>query len=249
MKLNSVGFVVALHAEARALTRAAVLPETLVPLVDGCALWLSGMGQGAARRGALALADAGAQALVSFGVAGALQAGLHSGTLICPQRVLNDSGLAHATDPEWREQLHRRLHGAVLKVAFDLDLLSVSRPLLTVEEKASAHQRCSAAAVDTESAAVAAVAVELKLPFMVLRAIVDERDDPIPEALQAAIDPWGRPRPARMIAALLQNPQLLLRLPGLAVRMNKAVRSLRAAALIVPGLQPLPSAHAVVHPS
>lgn len=91
------------------------------------------------------------------------------------------------------------------------------------------RDRHTAAAVDMESAAVAAVANERHLPFVVLRAIVDERDDDIPLELQAGIDVWGRPRPWSMLFVLVRHPGLLKRLPGLASRMNKATRSLQAA--------------------
>ncbi|WP_397448009.1 purine and other phosphorylase-like protein, family 1 [Pseudomonas sp. NA-150] len=241
-----MGIVVALHSEASALTSALVPRETLVSLADGCGLWLSGMGPDAAQRAALALADAGALALATFGVAGALDAGLRSGTLICPQRVLDDKGHVYVTDRDWRDRLYQRLFSTSLASAFDLDLLSVSRPVFSVAEKIAVRERYQAAAVDMESAAVAQVAAERRLPFIALRAIVDERDDAIPEALQLAVDPWGRPRIPAMVAALCRHPPLLLRLPGLALRMDKALRALAAAASAAPGLQPAPTAHAVV---
>ncbi|MGV8920742.1 MAG: purine and other phosphorylase-like protein, family 1 [Pseudomonas sp.] len=246
MRLFSVGIVVALKSEAQALTTALVPTETLVPLADGCGLWLSGMGPDAARRGALALTDAGAQALATFGVAGALDSNLRCGTVICPQRVLDDSGQVYAADRDWRDRLYQRLFTTALPTVFDVDLLSVGRPLFSVAEKIAAQARFHAAAVDMESAAVAQVALERRLPFVVLRAIVDELDDLLLEELQVAIDPWGRPRFASMMAVLSRHPQLLMRLPGLALRMAKALRSLAAAALAAPGLQPAPSAHAVV---
>lgn len=229
VNLHSVGIVTALAAEAKALTRQPLLPRTLTPLGNGANLWLSGMGQDAARQAALALVDAGATALAVVGVAGALVPGLRSGTLFCPHRVLDEQGRDYTPTPSWRAALSQRLEAAGLALTMEGSLLSLPAPVLSAAEKTAMRDRHLAAAVDMESAAVAAVANERHLPFVVLRAIVDERDDAIPPELQAGIDAWGRPRPWSMLVVLLRHPGLLKRLPGLASRMGKATRSLQAA--------------------
>ncbi|GLK60298.1 MULTISPECIES: phosphorylase family protein [Azotobacter] len=237
MSLYSAGIVVALKVEAEALTAKSVRPECLMPLADGCVLWLSGMGPEAARKAAQALADAGAGALATFGVAGALDAGLRSGTLLCPHGVLDGDGRTYMTDPAWCGRLRKRLASAGLPVVSGITLLSSCRALSTPEAKMAAHSRYAAAAVDMESAAVAAVAADRNLPFATLRAIVDERDDALPEALQAAIGPWGQPQLPRLIATLARRPWLLSRLPRLSSCMDKALRALRAAAKAAPNLE------------
>lgn len=237
MRLRSLGIVVALKAEAAALTTQTVHPDCIVPLSEGGGLWLSGMGQDAARKAALALADAGAQALATFGVAGALDASLRSGMLLCPHSVLDEQGRIYLADLVWRDRLQRRLVDAALPAVFDAALLSLPGPLSTASAKMAAQQRYAAAAVDMESAAVAAVAASRDLPFIVLRAIIDERDDELPESLQAVIDPWGRPRVPLLLATLIRRPWLLARLPGLSSRMNKAIGALRAAATAAPNLE------------
>jgi hypothetical protein len=188
------------------------------------------MGQQAARDGALALIEAGASALVSFGVAGGLAPGLRSGTLFCPSCVLDERSHDYLPDPAWRALLMARLGAARLSLVENGNLLSLPAPLLTVAEKGAMRERHQALAVDMESAAIAAVATEHRMPFIVLRAIVDERDDNVPAELQASVDAWGRPMAARLLATLLRHPRLLAQLPGLATRMEKATRALRAAA-------------------
>jgi adenosylhomocysteine nucleosidase len=237
VKRLSVGIVVALKVEAAALTREVVQPECLLPLANGGGLWLSGMGPTAARKAALALVEAGAQALATFGVAGALEGHLHTGMLICPRSIVDQQGLSHTTDPIWRERLQLRLAAAGLAAIVDVALVSLAQPLSTVAAKRAAQNLYRAQAVDMESAAVAAVAASHDLPFIVLRAIVDERDDELPEALQAAIDAWGQPRWAQLFTALLRHPDLLVRLPGLSARMNKARGALSRAALAAPDLE------------
>ena len=230
ISLRSVGTVVPLTAEAKALTTRTARPERMTPLPNGAGLWLSGMGPVAARNAAEALADAGATALAVFGVAGALQAGLRSGTLICPVRIFDDQGCDYTADIPWRTRLVQRLTAAGLSAPAIGPLLSVAQPLLTASAKTAAGGLHAVAAVDMESAAVAAVAQARGLPFLALRVIVDELDDTIPATLHACIDAWGSPRPLKLIASLSRHPSLLTALPGLYSRMTRATRALRAVA-------------------
>jgi len=238
MSLTSVGIVVALKAEAAALTTRSIQPESVVRLTEDCRVWLSGMGPDAAGKGALALVDAGATALMTFGVAGALDNDLRSGALLCPQRVLDEHARAYPVNAQWRDQLIRQLTNTELPRVFEGALLSVSKPLFTAEAKTVARNRYHAVAVDMESAAVAAIAEEFGLPFLSLRAVVDEWDDEIPSALHGVIDPWGQPQRAKLIRVLARQPWLLTRLPGLAAQMNKALAALSAAAPIVCRFEP-----------
>ncbi len=236
MKPHSLGIVVALTAEAAALTHRTVPPDCIVKLSQSCSIWLSGMGPEAAGRAAGALADAGAQALATFGVAGALDATLRSGMLICPHSVFDEQGHMYRADADWRDHLQQCLTQSQLPALFDVALVSLPKPLGTTAAKVAAQGRYQVAAVDMESAAVAAVAASRDLPLLMLRAIIDELDDELPEALQSVIDPWGTPRLTQLIATLARRPWLLARLPGLSLRMRKAVEALRAAALAAPQL-------------
>jgi adenosylhomocysteine nucleosidase len=233
----SVGIVVALKVEAAALTTEPMKPDCLLPLANGAGVWLSGMGPAAARKAALALVEAGAQALATFGVAGALEGHLRAGVLICPRCIVDQHGHSYATDSIWRERLQQRLSAVGLAALVDVTLVSLANPLSTAADKRFAQNRYQAAAVDMESAAVAAVAASHDLPFIVLRAIVDELDDELPEALHAAIDPWGKPRWGPLFSTVLRRPSVLMRLPGLSTRMNKAFDALRNAAQATPDLE------------
>ncbi|MFK2893488.1 purine and other phosphorylase-like protein, family 1 [Dyella flagellata] len=232
--MRATGIVVALASEASTLTSRAAKPECITALADGAALCLSGMGPLAARRAAKMLAEAGASALAVFGVAGALNPQMRNGTLFCPQHVLDEEGHRYTADPDWRTSLQGPF---ALPIQTEGSLLSVAAPLLTEAAKTAAHQHCGALAVDMESAAVAAVAQEHGLPFLVLRAIVDESSDAIPAALNGSVDAWGRPRMLNLVTALCRHPSLWGELPRLYSRMQKATQALRAlAAATGPGL-------------
>lgn len=232
--IRTTGIVVALASEAGTLTSHTAKPGHITALTGGAALHLSGMGPAAARHAAEMLADAGAAALAVFGVAGALGPHLRNGALFCPERVLDEDGHAYSADAAWRTLLQQRL---AMPFHTEGTLLSVTSPLLTVAAKANAHQQYGAIAVDMESAAVAAVAEARGLPCLVLRAIVDECEDTIPEALNGSVDAWGRPRLLSLLSAFFRHPSVLGELPRLYSRMQKATQALRAvAAATGPGL-------------
>ena len=228
--IGSIGVVVAMAAEARVLAPRGVVPDRIVPLGEGAALLLGGMGPAAAHGAAAALADGGARALATFGVAGALAEGVRNGTLFCPDLILGDDGREGIPDPAWRTALLARLAAVSSPVLRTGTLLSISRPPLGAADKTQAGSRYAATAVDMESAAVAAVAKERGLPFLALRAIVDEAGDTVPSALLGGLDAWGRPRRWAFAATLARHPMLLAYLPGLASRMRHALRALHEAA-------------------
>lgn len=227
---HRVGIVTALAAEARVLAHRAVAPDRPIRLGEGRCLWLCGMGPSAAHEAAEALVREGADALAVFGVAGGLAPGLRSGTLFCPSRVIDAAGREYQPTPDWQAALASRLRTTAHPVRDNGTLLGLDAPLLGVADKQAMHARHQALAVDMESTAVAAVASERQVPFVVLRAIVDECDDDVPLTLQSAVDAWGRPRTLALLAALGRHPGLLAQLPRLASRMRQATRALRAAA-------------------
>jgi adenosylhomocysteine nucleosidase len=111
--LSATGVVAALAFEARSLGRCrqrAVGPPCV--LGDGSLLCISGVGADNASRAAHELVAAGAQALLSWGVAGALDPALGCGAVLLPAEVLRPtpaSGSAplqrYPTCRTWRERI------------------------------------------------------------------------------------------------------------------------------------------------
>src|SRR5258708_3284349 len=100
--------------------------------------------------------EAGATALLGWGLAGGLGPALQAGTICLPSMVVSRDGATFATDLHWRE---------ILTAAISPRLIVVSGKLLTsaaaiedVAAKAAAFGETGAVAVDMESAGVAEIA-------------------------------------------------------------------------------------------
>jgi len=228
--VNVVGVVCALAAEARHLGPATRRHESLTPLADGTLLAVSGMGRAAAARSARALVEAGATALVSWGMAGGLDPALAAGTIFLPSEVVSPEGVSVTTARDWRERL-----GAALAPQQPLTqgrLLTGSKAVGSLAEKASLFRDLKAVAVDMESLAVAEVAQSRELPFIAVRVIVDSASDALPQAVTAAADSEGHLQIWRLMGALARTPADLAPLIRLARRYRVANRSLAAVARV-----------------
>jgi adenosylhomocysteine nucleosidase len=225
--LSGAGVVAALEMEARSFRPRTRRRDGLFEVGDGTLVAVSGMGRAAAVDAAGALVDAGATALVSWGLAGGLDPALQAGTICLPSMVVSRDGATFATDLHWRE---------ILTAAISRRLSVVSGKLLTsavaiedVAAKAAAFGETGAVAVDMESTGVAQVAALNKLPFVAVRAIVDTAGDTLPRAVVAA-GTEGRVRLARLILGLVRSPREIAPLLRLANRYRAATRALRAVA-------------------
>jgi adenosylhomocysteine nucleosidase len=222
-----VGVVAALDAEARTLGPAVRRDDGLFFLSDEALLAVSGMGAALAAIAARNLIDAGAAALMSFGLAGGLDPLLSAGTVVLPSEVISRDGTRFSTSRGWREQL-----SAAVAKQRPVDagvLLTSSAPIGAVAEKAAAFRETGAVACDMESFHVAEVSAAHNLPFVAVRVIVDTAEDVLPRAVVAASRD-GQVNMRRLIGGLAAAPLDLIALIRLARAYRAAIRSLTAVA-------------------
>jgi len=220
--LRPVGIVVAVEAERTILRKVTKSWAGLVPRII-----VSGMGQTAAAAAAEQLAESGVCGLMSFGYAGAIRPGLRRGTVVIAEEVHDGEGRRYATDTAWRQQLAGVLgsHENVRTGAF----VSVAAVASSPSQKAKLADLSEAVAVDMESAAIAGVAEHHAIPFIALRAIVDEAHHTVPSAVSHAVDASGRTRPWRLALPLLRRPAEIAALLTLARGADAADKALSEA--------------------
>jgi adenosylhomocysteine nucleosidase len=206
-----------LEAEARILRRLGVPAET------------SGADPARAERLAARLLAEGADAILSFGIAGALAPGLAPGTILLPRRVVTEAGERYAADETLRDGIARRL--TAMGVPFEeRDLLGRDAIAATAAEKSNLFRRTGAVAVDLESHAAARAASRAGKDFAALRAVADPAAFDLPPAALVGLGRDGRPALLPVLGALARAPAQLPALIRLALLTRAALRTLSRSA-------------------
>jgi len=156
--LSAAGVVAALDMEARTLGSLR-RHDGLLSVGDGTLVAVSGMGCTAAATAAQALVDAGATALVSWGLAGGLDPDLTSGTICLPTLVVSREGATFPTDVHWRAILTAAITDG--RAVVGGKLLTSAGAIADLAGKAAAFRDTGAVAVDMESMGVAQVAATM----------------------------------------------------------------------------------------
>jgi hopanoid-associated phosphorylase len=193
---------------------------------------LTAIASGGIAERTLAFAEAclaeGADALASFGIAGALAPHLSAGSLLLPRCVVDESGGRYSVDEAWRARVAAMLVAAGMR-AEEGDILGAAEAVASPLHKAELCQKTGAIAVDLESHLVARAAVRVHRPFIVLRAVADPASRALPPAAVHGIDEKGAPALGRVLASVLRDPKQIPALVQLALDTRKALFALRSA--------------------
>jgi hypothetical protein len=192
-----LGVVMGLQAEADCLRRR---HDDAAPLT-----YVSGGSAARARVGAELLRAKGAAGLVSFGLAIGLAPVLRPGDVVVADRVVLPTGEAVPTDPVWRAALLERLAGSDLNLRV-ARIVGSDEALTSVGAKRRAFQTTFAAALDTESHAVAEVARAAGLPLLVVRAVAEPSEEMRPAIAFAATTEDGQTRSLAVMGLLAKRP-------------------------------------------
>lgn len=150
------------------------------------------------------LAEAeGAEAIISLGIGGALAPGLQPGDCVVATAILAE-GLSAHTDAAWTAAIAQRLPGARTGAILGSDAM-----LTRTADKADAHRRFGALAVDMESHVAARVAARLGLPFAAARVVSDAADRDLPDAVKVGMTPDGGMALGAVLWALAKRPAQL----------------------------------------
>jgi hopanoid-associated phosphorylase len=165
----------------------------------------------------------GAEALLSFGIAGGLDPARRSGDLVVGAAVI----VGDATYPcckAWHRALLAALPGAT-----DAAVFGASNAVVYPAEKESLFRRSRAVVVDLESAGVALACAEWRRPFAVLRAVADPASRAVPPSALVGLTPLGRMDPLAVLRGLIGRPGDLPGLMRLGGETRQALRALAGA--------------------
>ena len=159
----------------------------------------------------------GADALVSFGLAGGLDPVLRPGSILVPKAVHLDGHILPCD-----AALSARVGGPT-----DHLLLAGDTLLDTADAKRRVWHAIAAHAIDLETAAVVRAALAHGLPFAVLRAVCDPANASLPPAARAALDIDGGIGLWRVLQSLIRQPRQIPDLLALARDADTARRALK----------------------
>ncbi len=170
----------------------------------------------------------GAELVIGTGVVGALSSGLKPGDLVLSDRILTIDSDGKVEPAIVVSDSHLRAVGRSLSsagIAYSTGaILTSHRVLATGAEKRRAKETTGAIAVDMESAAIAAEAAARGLPFLAIRAVLDEVDDEVVGAEMA--DAEGNVRPLAATSYLIRNPATMLKLPRMIRNLSRATTAI-----------------------
>ena len=210
---DKFGIITGLMIEARCISRSVKSPRIL--------LFCSGANPQQAEQGAGEMAENGATALLSFGLAGGLDPALSPGDVLLPEKIIDPDGNIFSCDPALREKLAPHCNPAPGGLLYGTDT-----PVLSGEEKRRLHEKTGAAGVDMESHIVGRVAAEKGIPFIALRIISDPAWRDVPPCALSGIGKGGETQPLAVMGSLLRRPQDLPGLLRLAFDNQKAMKRL-----------------------
>lgn len=204
------GFVVALPEELSTLTKKKIVKGACTFIADDKVIAYSGTGPENARLAAEQLVTEGAEQLISWGCAAALDAELKPGDLALAKQLIDADLTFLETDAIWLSFTQQTLQQHLSIVSGGL---AESKMLVaSSSEKKQLQAKTGAIAVDMESIAVAKVAKQYQLPFLVIRAIADPVDMSLPKAISAALNEQGDIELGKLLLFLTAHPG---ELPGL----------------------------------
>lgn len=204
------GFVVALPEELSTLTAKKIAKGCCLFIADNKVVAYSGTGPENARLAAELLINQGAEKLISWGCAAALDTMLQPGNLVLATQLIDEDQALLATDSQWFKSTQQKLQQ---HLTIQSGGLAESKTLVvSCNEKSQLHEKTGAIAVDMESIAVAKVAMHYQLPFLAIRAIADPANMNLPKAISAALNEQGDVELSKLLFFILRHPT---EIPGL----------------------------------
>ncbi|MGR9072084.1 MAG: phosphorylase family protein [Gammaproteobacteria bacterium] len=222
------GIVVALPEEIGTLTHSKIATGCFHSLSPRILIACSGAGPENAFNAADRLIERGADRLVSWGCAAALDGELKPGDLAIPGELISESGRIFTPHQGWRRQIVRLLEEK--RTLYSGRLSESSTVVSSHEKKSILRDRDRSGVLDMESAAVAKAAAAHGIPFVAIRAIADTASMNLPNAVSKSMNADGIVCLPNLLFHLAGNPSEIPALVRLALSFHSAKKTLRSVA-------------------
>jgi adenosylhomocysteine nucleosidase len=223
------GIVVALPEELTTLTSKKIDKGCCFFITDKLLVVYSGAGHVNAKSASELLVAKGANRLISWGCAAALSESLKPGDLILADELIDAGNVVMAASVDWLAYAKNSLAKFVViqsgRLAESTSIVSSSK------EKKQLHAITGAIALDMESVAVARVAKQHTLPFLIIRVIADPVNMNLPRAINYSLNDQGEMVLRKLLLFLFLHPAELPGLIKLGFHFNAAKKTLKSIAV------------------
>ena len=222
------GIVVALPEELTTLTSKKIDKGQCLFMADKLLVTYSGAGPVNAGAAAELLVAKGATRLISWGCAAALSASLKPGDLILADKLIDAGNVEMAVNADWHSYTKNKL--ATFTVVHTGHLAESKSIVASSRDKKRVHSITGAIALDMESIAIAKVAKQHTLPFLVIRVIADPVNMSLPRAIKHSLNHQGEVVLGKLLLFIFLHPAELPGLIKLGLHFNAAKKTLKAIA-------------------
>jgi nucleoside phosphorylase len=212
-KIKKIGFVTGINSEAKILKSSNAI------------VFCSNMKPENVAMGTNRLINKGADAIISFGLAGALDPTLKPGSIIIAPQVLTPSYKKIPCNPLLGSKifnLKKNKRGIYFK-----PILGSNRPITSQSEKRKVFKESKAAAIDMETHIAAQTARKRKIPFFTIRSICDTADQDLPDIISVATKNKKKLNLFEIFRFVLGKPSELKKFPKLIINYKIGMKSLR----------------------
>ncbi len=222
--MSRIGIIVALPAEAKCLYSEKLKVGLPIEIQQDVFLCLSGIGHESALHAAKKLVALKVDALISWGVAGAIDKSVNAGDVILASSIINEEN-RYSISEDWLSRISEHFIPSEPNI-FNGDIASSKEICASITDKQHLLQKTKALAVDMESAAIAEIATANNLDLLVIRTISDDADTAIPEAILKHTNNLGQPRIFNFMLSCIMKPNQIREISSLASGYKKGLSSL-----------------------
>lgn len=223
------GIIVALTEELSTLTSKRLEKGSIGYLTNDTWVVYSGAGEENARLAAEFLVNKGANRLISWGCAAALDSALQPGNLVLADSCIDAHQVVFELDnKDWINILLPNLDRLI---TVHVGRIAESKHVVeTSQDKVQLGNITGAIALDMESTAIAKVANLNGMPFMTIRVIADSLIMDLPKAVSYALNDRGEVILSKLLYFLLLHPSELPGLVKLGTAFSEAKKTLKRVA-------------------
>ncbi len=222
------GIVVALPEETSTLTATKMAKGDWFFISESLLMTCAGTGPENACIAAEQLMSQGAQRLISWGCAAALNNTLRPGDMIITNTLIDTEFTRFELKTSWAEKTVSLLQDVL--VVHNGSLAESKAIVSSSAHKQQLYANTGADILDMESVAVAKVAQQYNVPFLAIRAVADPATMTLPTAVSSSLNAEGQIQITKLLLFLLLHPMELPELIRLGWYFSIAKKKLRQVA-------------------